>query len=152
MASKKRVKELVKKDLGLKKAALNSIEGVNVLDKKTLQDVALKVLEGYRERVEVLREQGYTKAEAVASFQKDPKLLVQRVQNATSYEISQRIKETYEGEFFIWLPSTAVVPDEEHAKKYGKRFRIGVGEMPGDRYGCQCGMEILVDAKRLKLE
>lgn len=152
MAGKKKVKSLIKKDLTVRKAALSSIESVSVLDKKTLEDVALKVLESYRDRVETLRSQGYTKAQAIEMIQRDPKLLQQRVANATSFEITNQILEKYDGEKFRWLPSTANVPDEEHRKNYGKIFRIGIDEIPGERYGCQCGMEILVDAKRLKLE
>lgn len=143
----------MKKDLDVRQAALNAIDqaGLSSLSKKELEKVALKVLKEYRERVERMRGEGYTKAEAIAELSKDPKLLIQRVQGATVEKITEQIQEKYYGEWYIWLESTAVNPDPEHKKKYGKRYRIGKGEMPGQRFGCQCGMEILVKETRLKL-
>lgn len=152
MASKKSVKNLVKKDLDVRKAALNAIDETGILSKKELEKVALRVLKDYRKRVERMQEAGYTKAEAIAELASDPKLLIQRVQNATVHKITQELQKKYRGEYYIWLPSTAAVPDPDHMKKYGKRYQIGRGEMPGDRFGCQCGMEILVPEKRLKLD
>ncbi len=81
----------------------------------------------------------------------DKKLLVNRVQNSMVKQIAVSIKEEYLGEFYIWLPSDAMEPDPEHQLKYGKRFQIGKGEMPGDRDGCKCGMDILVKEKELEL-
>lgn len=74
----------------------------------------------------------------------DKKLLVSRVQNAILNEVSKEIKQTYRGEFYEWLPSEAENPDPDHEKNYGKIFQVGVGEMPGERFGCKCGMRILV--------
>jgi hypothetical protein len=82
----------------------------------------------------------------------DPKQLIQRVQNAVISQIATGIKETYRGEFYIWTPSDAFEPRPEHQLNYGGEFQIGVGEMPGDAIGCQCGMEILVDETQLNLE
>ncbi len=78
-------------------------------------------------------------------------LMVSRVQNAIVQEVSQEIKDTYRGEAYIWLPSTAAVPDETHQQNYGLIFVIGKGEQPGERFGCQCGMEILVKERTLAL-
>jgi hypothetical protein len=60
-------------------------------------------------------------------------------------EIAKDIKRNYKGEYYIWLPSDAENPDPFHQLNYGKKFKIGRGEMPGDRYGCRCGMEVLVE-------
>ncbi len=46
----------------------------------------------------------------------------------------------------------SVTPDAEHKKKYGKRYQLGKGEKPGDRYGCKCGMDIHVKESKLVLE
>ncbi len=77
--------------------------------------------------------------------------MVSRVKSAILNQVSKDIKEKYRGEAYIWLPSTATVPDEKHALNYGGIFQIGKGEMPGERWGCQCGMQILVNDSKLEL-
>lgn len=81
----------------------------------------------------------------------NPKQLIQRVQNNIVNQIAGEIKDAYRGEYYKWLPSDAAEPDPIHQLKYGKRYQVGKGEMPGDRYGCRCGMFILVKETKLKL-
>jgi len=84
----------------------------------------------------------------------EPKQLIQRVQNEIVFQVSQRIQEKYEGQRGRWLPSSADEPDPEHQLNYGKEYIIGEGingEEPGDRFGCQCGVEILTDKTELEL-
>lgn len=152
MASKKNIENLVTDNLTVNKAVLNSLESSGVLGKKQLQYVGLNVIKDMRERAEKLTEEGLTKAESREEILENKKQLVQRVQNATVHEITKKIKEKYRGEFYIWLESSALNPDKKHKRKYGKKFLLGKGEAPGDRYGCKCGMEILVNAKRLSLD
>jgi len=153
MASKKNIESLVTENLTVNRAVLNSIESNSVLGKKTLQDVGLKVIKGYREKVETLRDtDGISKTDAREEVLENKKLLVKRVQNATVHEITKKVKEKYRGEYYVWLPSSAAVPDKKHKRKYGKRYQLGKGESPGDRFGCRCGMEILVSASRLRLD
>lgn len=153
LGSKKKLESLVTENLTINRAALNAVHETGFLGKKALQDVSLAVIKDYRQRSEKLREEdGLTKAEAKEEVLENKKLLVHRVRNATIKEITKKVKEKYWGEFYIWLPSTALNPDPAHKKKYGKRYRIGKGEAPGDRDGCQCGMEILVAAKQLRLD
>jgi hypothetical protein len=152
MASKKNIENLVTDKLTVNRAVLNSLESSGVLGKKQLEFVGLTVIKEYRERAEKLTEVGLTKAESREEVLENKKLLVQRVQNATVNEITKKVKEKYRGEYYTWLPSSAAVPDKKHMRKYGKRYQLGRGEAPGDRYGCKCGMEILVDAKRLSLD
>ena len=61
----------------------------------------------------------------------------------------QEEKQAHKGEFYRWLPSNAQNPDPEHQLLYGKIFRVGEGDkegnMPGERYGCRCGIEWLKD-------
>ena len=65
MAAKKNVKNLLNKDLSVKKAALKSIATSGIVGQEKLEEVALRVAKSYRERVDKLRaEQGYTKVEA----------------------------------------------------------------------------------------
>lgn len=152
MASKANVEKLVTDNLTINRAVLNSLESSGVMGKKQLEFVGLNVIRDYRERADKLTEEGLTKGESREEVLENKKLLVQRVQNATVSEITKKVKTKYRGEYYIWLPSSAKVPDKKHMKKYGKRYQLGRGEAPGDRYGCKCGMEILVDAKRLSID
>ena len=81
----------------------------------------------------------------------DKKLMVARVQNAIVQQVSKEIREAYRGEAYKWLPSDAAEPDPIHQLNYGKVFNVGEGEQPGDRFGCRCGMQILVKETKLAL-
>lgn len=152
MASKKNIERLVTDKLTVNRAVLNSVEQSGVLGKKQLTNVALKVLKTYRQQAEDLQNEGLDKQDAIDTVLEDKSQLVQRVQNATVAEITSQIADTYHGEFYIWLPSTATHRDPLHVKKYGKKYQLGKGERPGDRPGCQCGMKILVPETKLNLE
>jgi hypothetical protein len=151
MMKKKHLEKLVSRDLTLNRTAVQLLSRTGVLSKKTLEDVALKVIKGYKKRYKEEIESGATRSEALEDAVKNKKQLINRVQNAAVYEIAGEIKDQYRGEFYEWLPSDADEPDPEHQLKYGQVYQIGVGEMPGDRYGCKCGMNILVDKTRLNL-
>lgn len=138
-----KIERAVKPNLSLKKAALTNANAFDFLDTAAIERVALKTMKGYRARVK----DGEDRSDLAA----DPAQLIQRVQNEVVFQVANEIKETYAGEFYVWLPSDADEPDPEHQLNYGKEFQIGVGEMPGDRYGCRCGMEILVAASSLAL-
>lgn len=152
IAKKSKVEDLVTEKLTVNRAALNAIEASGIVGKKEMETVALKVLKNYREKREAFRDEGLSKTEATEEVLENKKQLVQRVRQATVHEVTKQIKSQYRGEFYTWLPSTAKNPDKKHMRKYGKRYQIGKGEAPGDRYGCQCGMEIHVEESRLVLE
>jgi len=122
-----------------KRLARDVIENTGAVSGKTLDELSLKVIKHYKE------------INDLPSIDVDDKLAIQRIQNNAVYEIGEKIKENYSGEYYEWLPSDADEPDPEHQLNYGKIFRVGEGEMPGDRYGCKCGMNILVDETRLNL-
>lgn len=145
------VKRLVKKNLTVNRAVLSILTKAEILTKKTLERVALKVLKSYRERYAEERSAGASKAEALTEATNENKLLVQRVQQEVVSEVAGEIKDGYRGERYIWLPSSAETPDPLHQLNYGKKFTVGRGEMPGDRFGCQCGMRILVKEEELEL-
>ncbi len=155
MAPKKKVQKLVTKRLTLNRAVLSALAEVNILSKKALETIALKVIKGYKEKVSQEVDDGTSKAQATDDTINEGALMVQRVQNAAVHEIVKEVKTQYRGEFYKWLPSDAETPSPLHQLNYGKTFQLGVGddngEDPGDRYGCRCGMEILVDETRLKL-
>lgn len=144
IAPEKKIEKAVSSRLSLKKAALRFSAEFDFLDTKAIERVALKTIKGYKQRV---KEDPDLKAGLVD----DPAQLVQRVQNEVVLQIGNEIKDQYAGEFYTWLPSDAEEPDPEHQLNYGKKFQIGDGEQPGDRIGCRCGMEILVDGSQLEL-
>lgn len=144
-----KIKRLVSSRLTLKKAALSFVTGLDFLKKKDVSRVAVETLQGYRKRVRKA-ERG-EKGEVREEILDDPKQLIQRVQNAVVLQVSQEIKKTYPGRTYTWLPSDADEPDPEHQLNYGKTFVIGEGEMPGERIGCRCGMEIHGDETELEL-
>ncbi len=144
IAPDSKIERALKSNLSLKKTALAFTDQFDFLDQSSINRVALKTVKGYKARVKDDPEQ-------LAEILDDPKQLIQRVQNEIVSQIAGEIKDKYSGEFYTWLPSTAEEPDPEHQLNYGLNFKIGDGEMPGDRYGCQCGMEILVDSSSLDL-
>jgi hypothetical protein len=144
VAPKKKIKKLVSQNLTLKKAALSFVDDLDVVSKKSVATVALKTLKSYKERAK-------GDPDLKDELKADPRQLIQRVQNEVLLQITEGIKEKYAGEAYVWLPSDADEPDPEHQLNYGKTFQIGDGEMPGDRIGCRCGMQILVEATRLEL-
>lgn len=142
----KQADKLIKPNLTVNKAALNAIASAGVAGKKGLEEIALSVIKDVKAEI---KEEGSTREDALEENQRK---LVQRVQNGVVQGITKKVKQKYRGEFYTWLPSTAKNPDEKHMKKYGKRFQLGRGEAPGDRYGCQCGLEIHVKESKLTLE
>lgn len=144
LAPEKKVKKLLSQGIELKKTALSFLDNADFISKKDVKEVALNVIKNYQERIKA-------DPDLEEKLLKDPAQLIQRVQNEVVLQVTEGIKENYSGEFYIWLPSDADEPDPEHQLNYGKKFQIGDGEMPGDRYGCRCGMEILVEDSRLQI-
>lgn len=142
---KAKAEKLVTQNLTVNRAAVKSLTNAGVLPKKQLETVAIKVINAYKKKVKKELKEGSTKKAAKEDALNDKKQMVARIQSAVLNEQTNTIKKAYRGEYYVWLPSSAANPDELHKKKYGKRFQLGKGEAPGDRYGCQCGMEILVD-------
>lgn len=156
IAPAKKIERLVSSRLTLKKAALSFVDSVDFIDKKKVAEVALKTIKGYQLRTAAAivaagfdRSAGREEKDAIVS---DPKQLIQRVENEVLLQIADGIKTKYAGKTYTWLPSDAEEPDPEHQLNYGKVFTIGEGEMPGDRIGCRCGMEIHTDETQLKLD
>jgi hypothetical protein len=139
-----KIESALKDNLSLKKAALTNAAKFESLDSEAIVRVALKTIKGYKARIE-------EDPEIADEIAADPAQLIQRVQNEVILQVSGEIKDRYSGEFYVWLPSDAEEPDPEHQLNYGKTFQIGDGEQPGDRFGCRCGMEILVDGSSLDL-
>ncbi len=145
IAPKTKITKMLKSNITLKKAALHFVDAVDFIDKKSVVDTALKVIAGYKKRI---AEDPDIKSEILA----DPAQLIQRVQNEVILQIKDGIKEKYDGHTYTWLPSDADEPRPEHQLNYGLEFVIGDGEMPGDEYGCRCGMEINTPDSSLELD
>lgn len=151
VAPKKTVEKLVTQRLTLNRAAVSMLARSGVLKKPTLEKIAIKVIRGYKKTYGEFRDEGQPVATATEEALNGKRLMIQRVQNAVVYEIGQDVKKEYRGEFYEWLPSDADEPDPLHQLNYGQVFQLGVGEQPGDRYGCRCGMRILVNESQLDI-
>ena len=151
LMKKKLLDKLVTRELTINRAVLQTLAQMGILSNKTLERIALKVLREYKKKFKKEVTSGETIKKSKEQAVNDNKLMIQRVQNASIFEVSKTIESDYRGEFYTWLPSEANEPDPEHQLRYGKTYQIGKGEMPGERYGCKCGMDILVKEKRLKL-
>lgn len=145
IAPESKIKRMLTGNVTLKKSALTFVDAVDFIDRKSVTKVALKTVKEYKKRIKADKD---IKSELLD----DPRHLIQRTQNEVVFQISELIKENYEGEQYEWLPSDAEEPDPEHQLNYGKIFTVGDGEMPGERYGCRCGMNILVKQTQLELE
>ncbi len=145
------VEKLITQRLTVNRAVLQMLARNEIVSKKALERVARKVIKSYKKSYGTFREEGLSKSASLAEALNEKKLLVQRVRNEVKFQIAEELKETYAGERYEWLPSDAETPDPEHQLNYGKVFQLGVGEAPGDREGCECGMNILVDETELEL-
>lgn len=156
IAPPQKIKKLLRGDVTVKKTALNFVDATEFIDKKAVSRVALETARSYQLRIAKAQAEAGLDAEAGAAIEAEilanPAQLIQRVQNEFVFQISNEIKDQYAGEQYEWLPSDAEEPDPEHQLNYGKVFTIGDGEQPGERYGCRCGMNILVKETELQLE
>ena len=145
IAPENKIKKLLSGKISLKKTALSFVDAIDFLDKKAVSKVALKTIASYKDRIKA--------DESIKSdLIDDPRQLIQRVQNEVLFQVTDAIKSKYSGEKYEWLPSDAEEPDPEHQLNYGKVFVVGEGEMPGERIGCRCGMNILVKETELMLD
>lgn len=151
IAPARKIEKLVTSRLTLNKAVLSLLTDAPFISKPTVERTALRVIKGYREKYQDEKEEGVPADEAKEDALADKKLLVNRVENSIVNQVAEEIKDQYRGEYYKWLPSDADEPDPVHQLNYGQKFQIGKGEMPGDRYGCRCGMAILVKESKLEL-
>ena len=147
-------KKILTTDLELKKFIMSAILKATSISKREVDATVYKVVDNYEKKMKNL------KAEGVKAFKSealnDEVLLKDRIESLVVWNEVQHLKEEHEGEYYRWLPSSAETPDPEHQLLYGKIFKVGEGDkegnMPAERYGCKCGMQILTaeEAKDLK--
>jgi len=146
--------KILNSDLELKQIVLQSVLKATSLSKRKVEATAYKVIDNYEKKIQTLKKDGVRAYKAQAL--NNEVLLKDRLENLVLWNEVQHLKEEHEGEFYRWLPSSAEEPDPEHQLLYGKIFKVGEGDkegnMPAERYGCKCGMEILTEdeAKEMK--
>ena len=143
---------LTKQNLTLKKKATQALILATNVAVKDLSATVAKVVSVYEKKIDDLTDEGLPRARAALFAKGNEALLRQRIENLVVYSEVQRLKEENQGEFYKWLPSGSDEPDPEHQLLYGGTFQVGEGDdegnMPGERYGCQCGMEILTTKEK----
>lgn len=136
---------LVDKDFDLKKNALKAINRARTITGRPIDTTVYNVLSQYEQKYKGLIAEGESSTQAFNDAVNGSALLRQRIEQAVVYDEIQNLKAQHTGEFYRWMPSSAANPDPEHQLLYGKIFRVGEGDkngnMPGERYGCQCGIE-----------
>lgn len=77
--------------------------------------------------------------------------MVGSISSAFMQAVDENLSENQKKTTMIkWLPSSANEPDPFHALNYGKTMSLdqAIKKGLGQRYGCQCGMEILNGSKK----
>jgi len=140
-------KNLLKKDFSLRQKAFQALILATTADKREITVTVAKVAATYQRKIDDLTNDGMPKANANVIAKNGEKLLRQRIEGLVIYDAVQQIKSENDGEKYRWLPSSSDNPDPQHQLLYGKIFNVGKGDnegnMPGERHGCQCGVEIL---------
>lgn len=139
---------LVSKNFTLQKGAISAINRARLATgrpiDKTVYDVLLQYKAKYKD---LIAAEDFGKTQAFEAALNGENLLRQRIEQAVIFDKIQDLKAQHKGEFYRWMPSSAENPDPQHGLLYGKIFRVGEGDkegnMPGERYGCQCGIEWL---------
>ena len=143
---------LKKKNLTLKQNAMQALILATSFSKREINSTVAKVAEIYQRKIDDLSDEGIPKAKASVIAKSGEKLLKQRIAGLVIFDAVQNIKAENEGEKYRWLPSSSDTPDPEHQLLYGKIFDVGEGDsegnMPMERYGCNCGIEILNATKK----
>lgn len=139
--------------LDIKKRYLKALVRATSLSGRKISAEVYKTVEFYAAKESALKAAGEKafKAEALNG----QSLLTQRLKNFLVYSEVQEQRKHHKGRMYRWLPSAAAEADPEHQLLYGKIFREGEGDkdgnMPGERWGCQCGIEWLDEAEDLIL-
>lgn len=144
-------RSLLNKDLDFKQTAKRAILKATSLSGREVDATVDKVIKLYEHKRDLI--DGTADVEKITN---NGALLRQRLENLILYNEIQEQKEEHKGEYYRWLPSSAETPDPEHQLLYGKIFKVGEGDkdgnMPSERYGCRCGMELLTDAEKKDIE
>lgn len=139
---------LVSKNFTLQKGAISAINRARLATGRAIDKTVYDVLLQYKAKYkDLIAAEDFGKAQAFEAAVGGENLLRQRIEQAVIFDKIQDLKAEHKGEYYRWMPSSAENPDPQHGLLYGKIFRVGEGDkegnMPGERYGCQCGIEWL---------
>lgn len=140
-------RKLLERNNDPKKAIMKQIVRATVVTNRKLDETYTNAIDFYNNKMQRLKDEGVRayKSEALDN----ERLLKQRIANLITYNEVQALKKEHKGKRYRWLPSGALNPDPEHQLLYGQIFNVGEGDkdgnMPGERYGCQCGIEWIDD-------
>lgn len=146
--------KILTRDFELKKEMMRAIIKATGISKRKVNATVYKVVDFYEKKIQTLKQEG------VRAYKKEALnnevLLEDRLENLVLYNEVQNLKEEHEGQYYRWLPSSAETPEPTHQLLYGKIFKVGEGDeegnMPSERYGCRCGMEILTKEEAEEME
>lgn len=131
--------------LDIKKKTMQALILANSGSKSKLKQSIYKTIEQYKSKADALKEKGVKAFKANAL--NDEVLLKNRIEHLVVFNEVKNIAKDNKGKQYEWLPSDANEPDPEHQLLYGQIFEVGEGDsegnMPGERYGCHCGMRFL---------
>ena len=136
-------KSIIKNNLQINAGLKKSLLRLDFLTNKDVNKTINSSLTFYKNKMRELKAAGEPVRQAAADAVNDGRLLETRLENMIIQRASEDIKKRFAGKRYVWLPSSSENPDPKHQLNYGKIFIVGEGEMPGERWGCKCGMEIL---------
>ena len=143
---------LKKKNLTLKQNAMQALILATSFSKREINSTVAKVADIYQRKIDDLSDEGIPKAKASVIAKSGEKLLKQRIAGLVIFDAVQNIKAENEDDFYEWLPSSSDTPDPEHQLLYGQIKKVGEGDkegnMPMERYGCNCGLRIIKATKK----
>lgn len=140
-------KKILNNKIDVKREVLSSLTQAKAVNGREIKSSIYNTVEHYKHKYDELRAQGLSVKGAVQEATGDEALLRQRIYSTLIYDEVQELKQQYAGWDYKWLPSEAENPDPEHQLLYGKIFKVGRGDkngfMPGERWGCRCGIEFI---------
>lgn len=126
---------------------MKAIVTATAVTQREIDGTYRRAIKFYDDKMAKLKDEDVPDAKA-AALDKE-KLLKARLKQLIVWNEVQEIKKERKDQYYRWLPSGAKEPRPEHQLLYGKIFKIGEGDshgfMPGEDWGCQCGMEFLTD-------
>lgn len=138
---------LLTRDVNPKQTIIKAVVTSTAVTKRELDGTYRRAIEFYDNKIEKLKDEGVRKYKSEALH--GERLLRARIHQLILYNEVQELKKEHKGKRYRWLPSAAHHPEPEHQLLYGKIFEVGEGDkdgnMPCERWGCQCGIEWLDD-------
>lgn len=134
-------RKILTRELDPKKTVMRAIVSATIVSKRDLNETYARAIGFYDTKIAKLKNDGVRAYKSQALD--NERLLKSRIANLIIWNEVQEIKKENKGRRYRWLPSSAKEPRADHQLRYGQVFTVGDGEMPGEAYGCQCGIEWL---------